>query len=146
MSWRRSAFLVALFALMVACGPAGTVTLSETDVPASIPAQGEPVVTLEGVTPIMLLTPTSGVGPFPLYEWEAIPSAAYYARVVKAMDGSPYWSWMGDETSVYLGGGSVAPPEDSAGPILLRPMTWSVFAVSTEHTLVGSSTNQPIAP
>ncbi len=34
----------------------------------------------------------------------------------------------GEATSVYLGGGDTAPPEDGAGPVLNADMSWAVMA------------------
>jgi hypothetical protein len=99
-----------------------------------------------GAARIALLTPTEGVGAHPRFEWQPVPGAARYTLLLLDAEGRPYWAWEGAETAVYLGGGSQPPPEDSAGPILLRPMQWYVLAFDAEGKIIGYSEKRPIAP
>ncbi len=77
---------------------------------------------------------------------QMLDDATRYTLLLLETDGKPYWAWEGAETSVYLGGGSEPPPEDSAGPILLRPMQWYVLAFDADGKIIAYSEKQPIAP
>jgi hypothetical protein len=108
--------------------------------------QTTPVISRPGVSLIQQLTAAEDVGAQPLFEWQAVEDAARYVLLVIDTDGRAYWSWEGAETAVYLGGGTDVPPEDSAGPKLLRPMTWMVFAFDEAESLIGVSASSPITP
>lgn len=63
---------------------------------------------------------------------------------VSTADGKAYWAWVGEDTSVYLGGGEGA--TDTAGPILSEPMTMTVLALDAANTVIAASPPTPIAP
>jgi hypothetical protein len=107
---------------------------------------GEPLLAWADSAEIVQLTPTEGAGAFPLFEWEAVDGAVTYVLLVfDTENGSAYWAWEGEATSIYLGGAEV-PLEDASGPVLLRPMSWSVLAFDAEGALVGVSAVRAIAP
>ncbi len=95
---------------------------------------------------IALLTPASGAGAKPFFEWEPVEGADWYGLVVKTADGQPYWAWMGRQTSIYMGGTSEAPREDAAGPRLIEEMFWAVVAYSADGKVIAASLLQPVAP
>jgi hypothetical protein len=109
-------------------------------------ADGELLAPFQGIAAIELLTPATGAGEKPLFEWTPVEGAARYSLILQFPDGRPYWAWSGDANSVYLGGLDTAPPADAAGPILLEGMTWAVFAFDAEGNMIGSSAVQAISP
>lgn len=126
----------------IARGP----TFQPTKKPATEPIP-EMLIALPGLSEIVLLTPAEGVGLKPGFEWQTVNGAVRYALLVYHPNGQPYWAWEGSGTSVYLGGGdSQAPPEDSAGPILLDGMSWGVMAFDAADLLIASSAMRPISP
>jgi len=106
----------------------------------------EPFIPFAGLTRIELLTPSSGAGEKPLFEWLPIEGASEYSLFLQFPDGQPYWSWLGSATTVYLGGSSSAPSPDAAGPILLDGMSWAVIAFDTQGNVIASSNLQAISP
>ena len=99
-----------------------------------------------GGIPIELLTPEQGAGAYPLFEWTAVPDAAFYLLFVFDTDGVTYWAWDGTATSVYLGGLDQPPTPGSMGPVLDAPMSWAVIAFDAADNLIASSAERPIAP
>jgi len=99
-----------------------------------------------GGTPIELLIPEQGAGAYPLFEWSAVPDAAFYLLFVFDTNGVTYWAWEGTTTSVYLGGLDQPPTPGSMGPVLDVPMTWAVIAFDGDENLIASSAERPIAP
>lgn len=99
-----------------------------------------------GGTPIEQLTPESGAGAYPLFEWAAVPDAAFYLLFVFDASGVTYWAWEGMATSVYLGGLDQPPTPGSMGPVLDAPMTWAVVAFDAAENLIASSAKRAIAP
>lgn len=95
---------------------------------------------------VELLTPSSGAGSKPKFEWSSVDGAAQYSLFLQFSDGQPYWSWTGSSTSIYLGGLDSAPPEDAAGPILLEGMSWAVIALDADGNVIASSNLQTISP
>ena len=91
-------------------------------------------------------TPTTGAGIKPLFEWQAVDGAAWYALVVKNSEGRPYWAWMGTQHSIYLGGVSEQPGEDIAGPRLEEGMQWAVIAYDSQGQVIAASKLRPISP
>lgn len=106
----------------------------------------EPLLAAPGVATITLLTPRQGAGEKPLLKWEPVSGAVRYGLVVYDADGGAYWSWQGEETSVYLGGTQDPPPEGSAGPVLGPGMSWGVMAFDAGGRLVASSGQSPLSP
>jgi hypothetical protein len=78
-------------------------------------------------------------------ESSEVDGAAQYHVVVLAPNGSTYWAWRTDDTSVPVGGSPQLTP-DAAGPAIAPGMTWSVLAVSDDGTPVALSGRRPIAP
>jgi hypothetical protein len=159
MATRTPFITVLILALGVAaCAQSPTATTAPPDVQvteAATPAPDAttapptpttgPVIGVQGVTTIVQLTPTEGVGLHPLFEWEAVPGAVLYSLTLHTADDRPYWAWEGTETSIYLGG-AVQLADDSVGPRLYEPMTWTVFAFDADGMIVGSSPARPVAP
>lgn len=106
----------------------------------------KPFAPFSDLETIELLTPTSGVGQKPNFEWSAVDGAASYTLFLNFSDGQPYWTWSGQATSIYLGGYDSPPPADAAGPILLDGMSWAVIAFNTEANVVASSDLRLISP
>ncbi len=107
---------------------------------------GEPFLPFSGLTSIQLLTPSSGAGIKPLFEWSPIDGAAQYSLFLQFSDGQPYWTWTGTSTSIYLGGTDSPPPEDAAGPILEDGMSWSIIALDAQGNIIATSALQLISP
>ena len=129
-------------------GPGPTVTAAPTSpmptgpVPIASPRQ---FLTIPGAS-IALLTPETGVGPSPRFEWNAVPGAARYLLFVFDTNGQMFWGWDGTATSVYLGGLDNPPTPGTMGPVLDAPMTWAVIAYDAAGKLIASSPTRPIAP
>lgn len=94
---------------------------------------------------VTLLTDTSGGGPRPLLEWEAVADADHYSVYVYAPDGDVYWVWTGHDTSVPVGG---APQiaDGAPGPSVTDGMTWAVLAHDADGVPLAVSEQRPIAP
>ena len=140
---------VILSALVAGCSSPGTTTQTGGNGAASgAPTEppSEPFVPFSGLTTIELLTASSGAGEKPLFEWSPVDGAAQYSLFLQFTDGQPYWSWLGNSTSVYLGGSAEPPPADAAGPILLDGMSWAVIALDAEGNVIASSNLQSISP
>jgi hypothetical protein len=99
-----------------------------------------------GGAPIEQLTPEQRVGAYPLFEWTAVPDAAFYILLVFDTTGGAFWAWEGTATSVYLGGLDQPPTPGSMGPALDGPMTWAVIAFDAGNNLIASSAQRPITP
>jgi hypothetical protein len=95
---------------------------------------------------IELLTPTTGAGLKPRFEWMPVQGAVRYSLLVQFPDGQPYWAWGGSETSVYLGGAHSTPPPNASGPLLQPGTAWSVIAFDAEHNVIATSGLQTISP
>jgi hypothetical protein len=96
------------------------------------------------VPEIEQLTPTTGVGGRPLIEWSSHEGAVDYELTVFGASGTIYWSAIGPETSIYLGG---APASDqSPGPQIQDGMAWAVVALDADGGVVAQSRIRPIAP
>lgn len=161
MHWRIILLLFTSLMTLLACNlgitPPAQVSATDTAHPPTSAPQSTPTTHLPTPAPILpfertgamaitLLTPQEGVGTHPKFEWQPAPGAARYTLLLTTADNQPYWAWEGSETFVYLGGDSKPPPEDSPGPILLRPMQWQVLAFDAEGKLIGYSEIRPIAP
>ncbi len=120
---------------------------------AATPASGnqpqsksEPLLSAPGLRTVQLKTDTKGVGPKPLFQWQAVPNAARYQLILNDASGTPYWAWDGTGTQVYLGGGESLPPADSAGPTLEAGSTWAVIAFDASGKVIASSEVGSISP
>lgn len=140
----RFVFLVLFTLLLQACG--GGSTASTSGGGAAAGANGEAYVPLANIETVELLTPTSGVGIKPLFEWSPVQGAVNYSLYLQFPNGQPYWAWSGSVTSIYLGGTDSQPPDDAAGPILQKGMSWSVIAFDAENNIIASSVVQEISP
>jgi hypothetical protein len=150
---RRLAPLLGLLLVLAACGgddaePGQGDTTSPTG-QATTTTEGQATSTTEGpaelgLDTIGVLTPAEGNGERPLLAWEPVAEAAQYAVTVSTADGKAYWAWVGEDTSVYLGGGDGA--TDTVGPILSEPMTMTVLALDAAHAVLAASPPTPIAP
>ncbi len=160
--------IVVLLAAALACSLGGgqNTGTNSTSVEATSPAQNTaPANSQEGTVPpensepqaedflsalnfpdIELTTPTEGVGVKPLFEWVPVEGAAWYGLVLKTADGTSYWAWMGAETSIYLGGVSIQPADNAAGPVLQAGMQWTVTAYGADGNLIAASSLRPISP
>lgn len=140
---KRVFLLVALFSLALqACGSSGQ--------PAALgpqPVGSEaPFAPFSDLESIELLTPTTGAGLKPRFEWMPVQGAARYSLLVRFADGQAYWAWGGVETSVYLGGAHSSPPPNASGPLLQPGMAWSVIAFDAEQNVIATSGLQTISP
>lgn len=122
----------------VAAAPV-TTELVTTTVPPSIPL----VEGIEGT--IELLTATSAVGVRPLLEWSPVDGATWYMVTVFAPDGTAYWSWTGESTSVHVGG-EPRLDDDVPGPSIVDGMAWAVTALDGDLVPIAVSDRRPIAP
>lgn len=96
------------------------------------------------VPEIEQLTPTTGVGGRPLIEWGSFEDAHAYELTVFGAGGTIYWSAVGPETSIYLGG---APASDqSPGPQIQEGMTWAVVGLDADGKVIAQSRIRPINP
>lgn len=73
----------------------------------------------------VLATEPTEAGPRPLLAWAAVDGAVAYDLIVLDAQGTPYWAWTGESTSVHLGG--VENP-DAVGAWVFEPLTWIVTA------------------
>jgi hypothetical protein len=90
------------------------------------------------------LTPTTGVGGRPLIEWSSFEGTHAYELTVFGAGGTIYWSAVGPETSIYLGG---APASDqSPGPQIQDGMTWAVVGLAADGNVIAQSRIRPINP
>ncbi len=155
MSKIRLVVTAALFVAAASCGGAATST-SQAPVATSVPAQaptaadapptpGEPspadttptadLRTLGGLAGIELVDPAPG-GLRPMLAWVEIPDAAYYRVVVLDGGGTPYWGWIGTDTSVRFGG---ADTDGGLTAHVHQPMTWSVAAIDDQGRTIALS-------
>ncbi|MFV9672640.1 MAG: hypothetical protein ACNYZH_05390 [Acidimicrobiia bacterium] len=96
------------------------------------------------VPEITQLTPTTGVGGRPLLEWSGYEAASAYELTVFGAGGTIYWSSVGPESSIYLGG---APASDqSPGPQVQDGMSWAVVALDVDGNVIAQSRVRPINP
>jgi hypothetical protein len=125
-----------------ATAPPSTVDSPTTTVPLDT---GEPFGETWGLPDVAQLTPLVGGGPRPLFEWAPTEGADGYMLWVYTPDGSPYWSWMGSDTSTYLGG-AVQLADDRPGPRVIDGMTWVIAAVDTDLEFLAVSERRWIGP
>ena len=161
---KRKNLLILLSVLMVliltGCGQADISAPGEGTVPAesnqdstNSPAAptSEPVEDsspsdfLEHLDRITLLTPTSGSGPRPTLEWEAVDGADRYGVYLYAPGGELYWSWQGRETEIPVGGRPRL-VDDALGPRVIDGMTWTVIGFNADQVPVAAGGPQSIAP
>lgn len=129
--------------------PAVTQVVSPTDPPATVatvvPTSPFPsLVDVLGV-PEIAVTTAGSVGAHPVLSWEGVDGATEYQLSIVLDDGTPLWAWSGPETSVALGGGSDALPDDTPGARLDGPAHWDVVALS-DGTVIAASAPTAAAP
>ena len=98
-----------------------------------------------GLETIEVLTPESGGGERPDFAWTAVDGATSYQVTLLAPDGTFYWGWDGDETSVPLGGFPRLVPA-ATGPRLVSGMSWTVMAFDAEFRPIAAGGPNPIGP
>jgi hypothetical protein len=123
---------------------------SEVDTPdAEVPEpEPEPEAlppVIDGLDPIVLLTPASGGGDRPLLEWQPAPGAEVYMVVVYGADGAATWSMITDATSIYVGG-RLPIPSANSGPRITDGSSWVVYADDIDGRPIAASGRAPIAP
>ena len=117
-----------------------------TTAPAAEPAEtGTPFMESWGLPAVVQLTPVTGAGQRPLFEWEPVAGAAGYSLFVYTPDGVPYWSWAGTDSSTYLGG-AVQIDDDKPGPRLSEGMSWVVSAVDASSQRIAVSELRWVSP
>jgi hypothetical protein len=116
---------------------------ADTADPEPAPEPLPPVI--DGLDPIVLLTPASGGGERPLLEWEPVPGAEWYMVVVYDAAGTAIWSTITEATSIYVGGRQPIPDANS-GPRVTDGSTWSVYADDVDGLVIAASGRAPIAP
>jgi hypothetical protein len=105
---------------------------------------GVPLV--EGLPVMEVLGPAEGgVGPAPMFRWEAVTGAVRYSLAVRGPDG-PIWGWQGDETEVYMGGLTFERPAGWAGPEIVAGTCWSVMARDGDGHVIAVSELLPVSP
>lgn len=125
-------------------GPATTTSSDDVDTTTTIVEDFEIFLSGIDVPEIEQLTPTTGVGGRPLIEWSPHGGAVDYELTVFGAGGTIYWSAIGPETSIYLGG---APASDqSPGPQIQYGVAWAVVALDADGGVVAQSHIRPIAP
>jgi len=134
---RKSSVAFALVLVLASCGGDGPTTTTAGDGAATTGAaeettsttlrQDSPIAADMGLASMVILTPEEGLGERPDLAWEPVDGASMYRVTVLGPDGAFYWGWMGEETSVPLGG--YPRLEDAAaGPRIVSGMTWTVVA------------------
>lgn len=113
---------------------------------ASSSPEPAPTPLVEGWPTVELTTPTSGGGSRPELVWRAVPDAAHYSVVVLDPSGQPYWSTVVADTSVHVGGGDEALPDDRPGPRVADGSTWSVVALDAAGRPLAASERRPVSP
>lgn len=152
-----SATVMALLLVVGGCGsdeqPAETVTeppTAATSSPTTTGGQGAAMPSgmplVEGL-PVIEATgpPEAGAGEVPLFSWEPVPGAARYGLAVLGPDG-PLWSWIGEETEIYLGGLPFERPPGWSGPVIEAGTCWSVIAQDAEGRVIAVSEFLPVSP
>jgi hypothetical protein len=105
-----------------------------------------PLLIIPGIIEMENLMPESGVGIRPRLEWQEVEGALIYNIVVFEPDGTPYWAWRAEGTSVYVAGIDEPLPEGKEGPILADGMTWQVIAYDEDSTPIAVGGPWPISP
>lgn len=83
------------------------------------------------------LTPVSADDGRPTLAWSTVPDAVDYQVVVRDPDGAPYWSWIGETTSIRFGGGELSASQP--GPRVSPGSTWSVVAWADDGSVAAVS-------
>lgn len=124
------------------------VTAAETSVTTTAPPTTTPPITsplaASGVGGIEIVSPTTGAGERPTFEWATVDGATEYSLVVSdAATGAPIWAWRGPSTSVPLGAGLI---DGQEGPRLTGPATLDVFALAATGGVLAASGPVLLAP
>lgn len=121
--------------------------------PTEEPVPEEPAVTEApprpdlGLPGIELTTPAAGGGSWPDLAWDPVDGAAAYTVTLYDPQGSAYWAWTGDGTTVVVGGFAAAPSEGSGVAPRIQPgMSWDVTAHGDDGGLLAQSGERPIGP
>lgn len=117
----------------------------ETDAEIEIELVAPEIRTALGLETMTLLTPTSGGGTRPAFEWEPVDGAFMYSVVLRGPAGRGYWGWEGRETSIHLGGEPVI-EEGKPGPSLVEGMSWQVSAYNDDFDMIALSGRRSIGP
>lgn len=147
------AALLAAVTLLLGCSGdttpgAGTATTAAggataTTDPGGPPPNLPPVI--EGLDPVVVLTPTAGGGERPLLAWEPVTGAARYTVVLYDAAGTAVWSSLTTDTSIHVGGPALIPAANS-GPRVTADNTWVVYADDATGRLIAASGRSPISP
>ncbi len=126
--------------------PSSAAASSTTEAAApSLSDLSDPMLSGFDVEAIHLLTLESGGGHRPLLEWEAVETADYYIVTIFSPDGSPYWAWPTEDSSVPVGG--LPRLEDhTEGPVIWEGCTWGVIGYDATGLPVAASERRPISP
>lgn len=155
-----SLIFLALTIVLAACSKSEEVISEVSEAPAGSSSEPEeaaecPAVTVENalfifddIEHMTLLTASDDGGPRPQLSWEKVDDADYYAVVLYASEGQPYWSWLGEENEIYVGGLSEEPPppEIAVGPIVTDCMTWMATAYNAEGVPIAAGGPRLISP
>lgn len=124
---------------------AGDTAPDTTEPPTTEPERPSEPPRLAGLDSIELTTEQQGGGDRPLLEWSPVDGVDVYGVYLYAPDGSTYWTWQGEATSVFVGGESQL-PDSMPGPSVADQMTWSVVGFDADFLPVAASDVRPIAP
>jgi hypothetical protein len=100
-----------------------------------------------GVGDVRLDTPPQrGAGQAPTFGWEPVGGAARYQLFVRDAHGVALWAWQGADTSVRIGGLSVARPSGTGGPQLVPGSSWFVIALDGAGKVLAVSQIRQVNP
>ncbi len=126
------------------------VNAAEPEKTAQCPAVSEEnaLFVFDDIEHMTLMTDSDGGGPRPQLAWDSVQGADYYLAVLYAEDGRPYWSWLGAESEIYVGGLSEEPPppEIAVRPIVIGCMTWMTTAYSPDGVPIAAGGPRLISP
>lgn len=121
---------------------ATSTTTTEATATTTTTTPAEPFLPGLGLESITQTTPVAGGGPRPLLSWEPVDGAAAYTVVVFDGEGTPWWSWRGEATEVFIGGFETS--FEMGGPRAGPGVTWVVFAYDAEGSAIGVSEQRPL--
>jgi hypothetical protein len=90
--------------------------------------------------------PQRGAGQAPIFGWEPVGGAARYQLFVRDAHGVALWAWQGADTSVRIGGLSVARPSGTGGPQLVAGSSWFVIALDSGGKVLAVSQIRQVNP
>lgn len=118
---------------------------TEAPLPTTEPERPSEPPRLAGLPPVELITAQQGGGDRPLLEWTPVDGVDVYGVYLYAPDGSIYWTWQGEATSVFVGGETQL-PDAMPGPSVVDQMTWSVVGFDADLLPMAASDVHLIAP